>query len=230
MGRLAALGGTLAAGLIVAAPAGGALVARVSVEPARPAALEPATITLRSYAPVVRPDGTCCRLEPHGPRGYPFRVEVVSPAGRVVPVRVRWVGGNRWRGAVTFPTGGRWTVRVANYAQGGYRPAFGSRPRITVRVAARRPTPAPAGLETLGKPGCAPASPSRSRQIFGSTFGGEQPWVMPVLPIGASWAQADRAELDGLTGREAAASAALGRVRFPSSVTGGRTSARGRSR
>lgn len=135
MNRLAALGGVIAVGLLLAAPAGGALEVTLSIEPARPAAREPVRVTLRTYVPVLRADGSCCRLEPGGVRSYPLRVEAVSPGGKVVAVRVRPSGTNVRRGFITFPTAGRWTLRVANYADGGYRPAFGSRPLITFRVA-----------------------------------------------------------------------------------------------
>lgn len=203
MRRLTVFGAALAVILVLAAPAGGALEVRLSIEPARPAALEPATITLRSYLPVIRSDGSCCRLEPGGSRSYPFRVEAVSPAGKVMRVPVRPTHRNLWRGAVTFPTEGRWTIRAANFAQGGYRPAFGSRPRILVKVGPPRPTPAPAGFGPLGRQGCSPASPARGRELFGTAVGGEQLWAMPVMPgDGAAWARPDRAEFERLVGKE----------------------------
>lgn len=203
MSRLTALGAAIAVGLVLTAPAGGALEVKLSIEPARPAALEPVTVTLRTYVPVVRQDGSCCRLEPHGARSYPFRVEAVSPGGKVVRVRMRPAEGNLSRGVLSFPTAGRWALRVANYAQGGYSETLGGRSRIIVRVAAPRPTPAPAGFGSLGRPGCVPASPVRGREVFGTAIGGEQLWAMPVLPGGgASWARPDRAEFEGLAGRE----------------------------
>lgn len=202
MGRLTVLGAAIAVGLVMAAPAGGALEVRLSAEPARPAALEPVAITLRSFVPVLRRDGSCCRLEPGGLRSYPFRVEAVSPAGKIVRVRVRAGEGNLWRGVFSFATAGRWTLRVANYADGGYRASFGARPRITVRVSAPRPTPAPAGFGSLGRPGCERASPARGREVFGTAIGGEQLWAMPVMPGGAAWIRLDRAEFQGLVGKE----------------------------
>lgn len=155
--RLTALGALFAVHLVLVAPASGALEVRLTVVPARPAALEPVTIRLQSYVPVLRANGSCCRLEPGGPRSYRFRVEAVSPAGKVVRVRARPTERNVWRGVFVFPTAGLWTVRVANYADGGYRAAFGSRPRIVVRVTDPDeivpPTP--------------PAQSSRTRASFG---------------------------------------------------------------
>lgn len=224
MGRLTALGAAIAVGLVLVAPAAGALEVRLTIEPARPNALESVTVALRSYVPVVRGDGTCCRLEPDGARSYPFRVEAVSPTGKVVRVRVRPVGSNLRRGVITFPAAGRWTLRVANYAQRGYRPAFGARPRITVRVAAPRPTPAPAGFGSLGRAGCAPASPASRkhglRTVFGTALGGEQLWAMPVMADGAAWASEDRAEFERMVGKEIKIVFAMTSYRTPFVATG----------
>lgn len=209
MGRLTALGACVAVGLVLAAPAGGALEVRLSTLPERPAALERTQIVLRAFLPLVRADGSCCNLKPGGPRSYPFRVEAVSPSGKVSRIRVRRSGPAMWRGVFSFPLEGRWTVRVANFAQGGYSRALGGRPRISVRVGAPRPTPSPAGFSSLGRAGCEPASPAREsepgsgfREIFGTAVGGEQFWALPFLPAGASWARSDRAEFDGLAGKE----------------------------
>lgn len=224
MSRLTALGAVVAVGLLLAAPAGGALEVKLSIEPARPAALEPVTVTLRTYVTVPRADGSCCRLERGDVRSYPFRVEAVSPTGKVVQLRVRPAGPNLRRGVATFPTAGRWTLRVANYADGGYRPAFGSRPRITVRVAEPRPTPAPAGFASLGKQGCSPPSPAASRQgfrtLFGTAIGGEQLWAMPVMADGAVWARSDRAEFERMVGKEIKIVFAMTSYRTPFVATG----------
>jgi hypothetical protein len=207
MRRFIALGAGIAVGLALAVPAAGALEVRLSTEPARPAALERTQIVLRTYLPLVRADGTCCKLKPGGPRSHPFRVEAVSPAGKISRVRVRQAEANTWRGAVSFPIPGRWTVRVANYAAGGYRHLPGARPRIRVDVGAPVPTPPPAGFGPLGKRACQPPSPAdRSprpfRDVFGTAVGDEELWALPFLPAGATWAQTDSAVFDGLVGKE----------------------------
>jgi hypothetical protein len=128
---------------------------------------------------------------------------MVSPAGKVVRVRVRPKGRNVWRGVATFPTAGLWIVRVANYAQRGFREAFGSRQRIVVRVTTPRAIRAPTGFPSLGRSGCSPASPARAGEVFGTAIDREQLWAMPIMPGGgAAWARPDRAEFVGLTGRE----------------------------
>ncbi len=207
MGRVPAVAVGLAIGLVLAAPAGGALEVRLSTVPARPAALEETEIVMRTYVPLIRDDGSCCRLEPSTPRSYPFRVEAVSPGGKLSRVTVRYASRNVWRGAVRFRVPGRWVLRVANFGP-SYRSAPGALPRITVDVRAPRATAPPARFGSLGRPGCDPASPVRNRpggglrEIFGTAVGGEQFWALPVLPEGASWARSDRAELDGLVGKE----------------------------
>lgn len=195
MNRLTAFGAVIAAGLVLVPPAGSALEVRVEVTPRRPHALEVTRIVLRTYAPLIRDDGSCCRLEPWRPR-YSFKVEAVSPEGKKSRVRVRWIRGNEWRGVVRFGRAGRWHLDLPQVFQ-----------RIPVSVRAPRPAPAPAGFASLGRPGCAPSSPAGSklghRAIFGTAVGGEQLWAMPVLPgEGSAWARADRAEFEGLVGKE----------------------------
>jgi hypothetical protein len=206
MRRFVALGAGIAVGLVLAVPAAGALEVRLSTEPGRPAALERTQIVLRTYLPLIRADGTCCRLEVGGPRSYPFRVEAVSPSGKVSRIRVRRSAPNLWRGVFTFPIPGRWRVRVANYGP-SYRHAPGARPRIRVDVGTPIPTPAPHGFGRLGRSGCQPASPAdRSprpfRDVFGTAVGDEELWALPFLPAGATWGQTDSAVFDDLAGKE----------------------------
>jgi hypothetical protein len=203
--RLYALSAVGIAGLVLAAGAGGALEVRLSVSPTGPAALEPARITLRTYLPLVRADGSCCRLPPGGPAAYPFRVEAVSPRARVVRIRVAKAAKHLWR-VFRFPNPGRWQVRVANYGP-SYRHAPGARPRIWVTVRAPVPTPPPEGFGNLGRPGCTPASPRDSStqglsDVFGTAVGGEQLWALPFLPVGTTWGSPTTAVFDGLVGKE----------------------------
>ena len=186
----------------VAAPFGAdaALEVRLAVKPAKPHAGEAAEIRLRTYTPFVRKDGSCCRLVPSDPRGYPFRVEAVSPRG--VPVRI---GMSRarpgfWRGVFRFARAGRWQVRVVNYAP-AYRGA-----RLFVRVGPAAPAPQPAGFGALGRPGCGPPSPRNSSgqtfpargEVFGTAAGG-QLWA---LFFNGEWASRDSAVLAGVVGEE----------------------------
>jgi hypothetical protein len=194
------------AGLVLATPAGGALEVRLSASPKRPAALELTRITLRTYLPLLRANGSCCRLEAGGPTKYPFRVEAVSPARKTSRISMRHAEGNEWHGAVRFQSPGRWTIRVANYGP-SYRHVPGALPRISVDVGAPVPTPPPAGFGALGRTGCAPPSPADAssqgfRDIFGTAVGDEELWALPFLPKGATWAQTDAAVFDGLVGKE----------------------------
>lgn len=209
MSRLTAFGAAIAVGLVLAAPAGGALEARLSVSPKRPAALEPTQVIVRTYVPEIRADGSCCRLgEPYAPRSYPFRVEAVSPAGKTSRVRVRWARGNEFRGVFRFPSAGRWQVQLPQFRQS-----------IAVRVRPAVPTPAPAGFGALGRPGCQPSSPAGSkygvRTIFGTAIGGEQLWALPTMSKGATWGRNDAAVFDGLVGKEIKIVFAMTAVRPP---------------
>ena len=194
MGRLTAFGAAIAVGLVVAAPAGGALEARLSISPKRPTALEPTQVVVRTYAPLIRADGTCCRLEPYKPRSYPFRLEALSPAGKVTRIRVRWARGNEFRGVIRFPAPGRWHVQLPQFRQS-----------IAVKVRPPVPTPAPAGFGPLGRLGCEPPSPAAPkygfRTVFGTAIGGEQALALPFLPPGASWGRDNAAVFDGLVGK-----------------------------
>ena len=113
--RLTIAAAVCVSSLALATQASGALEARLSISPKRPAALEPTQVVLRTYAPLIRADGSCCRLEPHAARSYPFRVEAVSPDGRTSRVRVRWIRGNEWRGVFRFPSPGRWTIQLPQF-------------------------------------------------------------------------------------------------------------------
>jgi len=209
--RLTTAGAVLVSGLVLAAPAGGALEVRLSVTPKRPSALDKTTIELRTYAPLIRADGSCCRLEPWDFRSYPFRLEAVSPEGKVSRIGVRRAEPTLWRGTVRFPRPGRWVLQLPQFGQ-----------RVSVRVGAPLPTPTPAGFAPLGRPGCAPASPADSssqgfREVFGTAVGDEVLWALPFLPKGTTWAQPDAAVFDGLVGKE---------MKIVFAMTAGRTSHR----
>ena len=209
MGRLTALGAVaVAVGLALTASAGGALEARLSISPKRPVALAPAQIVVRAYAPLMRADGSCCRLEPRAPRSYPFRVEAVSPAGKTSRIRVRWARGNEFRGVFRFPSPGKWQIQLPQFRQS-----------IAVSVRPPVPTPSPAGFGPIGRPDCAPPSPAGSEQgfrsIFGTAIGGEQLWALPSMPKGATWGRIDAAVFNGLVGKEIKIVFAMTAVRTP---------------
>lgn len=214
MGKLTALGAGMAVGLVLATPAGGALEARLSISPKRPAALEPTQVVVRTYVPAFRADGSCCRLgEPYAPRSYPFRVEAVSPAGKTSRIRVRWARGNEFRGVFRFPSPGRWQVQLPQFRQS-----------LAVRVRPPVPTPSPVGFGPLGLPGCAPPSPAGPEQgfrtIFGTAIGGDQLWALPFMSKGASWGRTDAAVFDGLVGKEIKIVFAMTAVRTPFHAVG----------
>jgi hypothetical protein len=130
VGLAAALAFLTAAGVATAA-----LEVRLEVNPVRPRAGQVSSILLRPYFPYVREDGTCCRLEPTDV-DYPFRVEAVSPAGRVFRVRVQRTSDPfLWSGRFVFRSKGRWQIRAANWGP-RYQHAPGARPRVFVRIRA----------------------------------------------------------------------------------------------
>jgi hypothetical protein len=123
----------LVAALALAAPARASLEVRISVVPSKPRAGQRTVVQVRPYWTYLRPGGSCCRLEP-ADVAYPFRLEAVSPAGRVVRLRVRRAQ-NRflWTTAFTFRTRGRWTLREPHWGP-DYGTSAGGRPRIRVAV------------------------------------------------------------------------------------------------
>jgi hypothetical protein len=118
--------------LVAPTAAAAALEVKLSVLPAVPKKGAPVTIQIRPYVPYIRPDGTCCRLEP-ADVNYPFRVEAVSPTGRISRVVVRRTK-NRfvWAGTFRFGKVGRWTIRAPQWGP-RYRTRYG-KPRIRVTV------------------------------------------------------------------------------------------------
>jgi hypothetical protein len=123
----------LVAAVALAAPAGAALEVRLSVVPAKPLAGKRTVVQLRPYWTYLRPDGSCCRLEPANV-AYPFRLEAVSPTGRIFKLRVRR-GSNRflWTTAFSFRAAGRWTLREPHWGP-DFSTSAGGRPRIRVAV------------------------------------------------------------------------------------------------
>ncbi len=120
--------------LVVPASAFAALEVKLSVVPGTPKKGASSVVQLRPYWTKYRANGTCCRLEPANVN-YPFRVEVVSPTGRVSRVVVRRTKRSRfvWAGAFVFSRRGTWTVRAPQWGP-RYSRNFGARPRVTFAV------------------------------------------------------------------------------------------------
>ena len=118
--------------LVLPASALAALEVKLSVV-AAPQAGSRSVVQLRPYWTYKRKDGTCCRLVPANVR-YPFRVEAVSPRGRVSRIAVRKTK-NRfvWAGRFVFRAGGAWTLRAPQWGP-RYARHYGSRPRIRFTV------------------------------------------------------------------------------------------------
>jgi hypothetical protein len=113
--------------------ASAALEVRLTVSPAKPRAGSPATILLRPYWPYLRDDGSCCRLEP-ADVDYPFRLEAVSPTGRVRTIRVQQTNDPFvWGSRFVFRSTGRWEIREPHWGP-RYVTSGGGRPRIVIRI------------------------------------------------------------------------------------------------
>lgn len=118
--------------LVLPASAAAALEVKLSV-PSSPKKGASSVVQLRPYWTHYRADGTCCRLKPADVR-YPFRVEAVSPTGRVSRVVVRRTK-NRfvWSGSFAFTRAGRWTLRAPQWGP-RYSQNYGARPRVRIAV------------------------------------------------------------------------------------------------
>ena len=114
--------------LVLPASAAAALEVKLSVVPSSPKKGASSFVQLRPYWTQYRDDGTCCKLVPADVR-YPFKIEAVSPTGRVFRVVVRRTK-NRflWAGSVAFTRTGRWTLRAPQWGP-RYSRNFGARPR-----------------------------------------------------------------------------------------------------
>jgi hypothetical protein len=127
------LAAALAASLALPASASAALEVKLSLVPSKPTKGTSTVVQLRPYWTYNRPDGSCCRLRPADVR-YPFRVEAVSPGGRVTRIVVRRTKDRFvWAGRIVFRTAGRWTLRAPQWGP-RYSTHYGARPRIRVIV------------------------------------------------------------------------------------------------
>jgi hypothetical protein len=121
------------AALALPASASAALEVKLSVVPTTPKKGTSTAVQLRPYWTYNRPDGSCCRLRPADVR-YPFRVEAVSPSGRVTRIVMRRTKDRFvWAGRIAFAARGRWTLRAPQWGP-RYSTHFGARPRIRVTV------------------------------------------------------------------------------------------------
>jgi hypothetical protein len=121
------------AALALPASAAAALEVKLSVVPTSPKKGAATVVQLRPYWTYNPPDGSCCLLKPADVR-YPFRVDAVSPGGRVMRVAVRRTKNRLvWAGRIVFSTRGRWTLRAPQWGP-RYSTHYGARPRIRVTV------------------------------------------------------------------------------------------------
>ncbi len=113
--------------------AAAALEVRLSVVPTSPKKGAATVVQLRPYWTYNRPDGSCCVLKPADVR-YPFRVEAVSPGGRIMrtwPLR-RTKNRFVWAGRIVFRAIGPLDAT---------RPAVGPALQPALRRAAANPSP-----------------------------------------------------------------------------------------
>jgi hypothetical protein len=121
------------AALALPASASAALEVKLSVVPTTPEAGASTVVQLRPYWTYNRPDGSCCLLRRADVR-YPFRVQAVSPSGRVWHLVMRRTKNRYvWAGRIVFRSPGRWTLRAPQWGP-RYSRHFGARPRIRVIV------------------------------------------------------------------------------------------------
>jgi hypothetical protein len=118
--------------LALPASAAAALEVKLAVAPKAPAKGVSTSIQLRPYWTYKRADGSCCVLRP-ADVSYPFKVEAVSPSGRVFRVGVRKQTRYLWSGTFRFRTSGRWVLRAPQWGP-RYSRNYGAKPRITVIV------------------------------------------------------------------------------------------------
>ena len=119
--------------LAVPASATAALEIKLSVTPLSPKAGTRAVVQLRPYWTYKRPNGSCCRLVPANVK-YPFRLEAVSPTGRVFRIPVRRTSNRYvWKGSIVFRSAGRWTLRDPQWGP-AYSTHYGAKPRLRVQV------------------------------------------------------------------------------------------------
>jgi hypothetical protein len=115
------------------ASAGAALEVKLSVVPDTPKKGVSTVVQLRPYWTYNRPDGSCCVLK-QAAVNYPFRVQAVSPRGRVTRIVVRRTKNRYvWAGRFVFRTRGKWTLRAPQWGP-RYSRNYGARPRIQVTV------------------------------------------------------------------------------------------------
>jgi hypothetical protein len=120
-------------GLVFPASATAALEVKLSVVPGSPKMGASTVVQLRPYWTYNRPDGSCCVLK-QAAVTYPFKLQAVSPSGRVTRIVVRRTRNRYvWAGRIMFRTRGTWTLRAPQWGP-RYSRNFGARPRIQVRV------------------------------------------------------------------------------------------------
>src|SRR5215211_2262272 len=119
------------AALAFPASASAALEVKLSVVPTSPRKGAATVVQLRPYWTYNRPDGSCCVLKPAAV-SYPFKVQAVSPAGRVTRIVVRRTKNRYvWAGRFVCRMPGQRTLRAPQWGP-RYSRSFGARPRIRI--------------------------------------------------------------------------------------------------
>jgi hypothetical protein len=125
---LRALVATTLVTLVTASAADAALCIRLSTQAPRPVVGDATIIEMKTFVPLVSGG-----LKPWVVRGYPFRVEAVSPRGKAFRVTVKPSRNPyAWRGTFRFTSVGVWTVRVTNW--GRYQTGCGEELHVRVRA------------------------------------------------------------------------------------------------
>jgi len=106
---------------------------------------------MRTFAPYLRADGTCCDLKPWDAGRYKFTFVAITPRGRSIPIPLKKSHDPVvWMGQFVFGRAGRWRLAVTNFQGCEHSP--GARPCLSVRVRPRpsNPLTATAGSTTVG--------------------------------------------------------------------------------
>jgi hypothetical protein len=109
----------------------------VSIKPHAPRVGQQVKITMRTYAPYLQSDGTCCDLKPWDVGRYPFTFVAITPRGRTIPIPLKKSRNPVvWTGHFVFRQRGRWRLLVTNFQGCEHSP--GARPCLSVRVRLHR--------------------------------------------------------------------------------------------
>jgi hypothetical protein len=109
------LASVVAAALVAAPTASGALVVRMAISPSHPHAGQTVSLRIRTYVPVTDPSRSCGFRLVARRVSYPFNVQAVGPDRKLHRIRVRQGKSNVYAGRFVPRAAGRWTIRVVNF-------------------------------------------------------------------------------------------------------------------